>query len=174
MFIRGQIRNRLLDTREKWKQALDPYCSWEIHSPWVRHPSFTPWILRKVFWLKSLSCHTKRKPRLFCKLCASCSRDDKHELLQLSAPSNTLLCNCPGKLGTTKVRGDSLTCYSELLPLILIAWWKLDLHSAFILALSKTDRFFFSSKIIKGQKSIFWCGNLLPLTWNPAYVLFTD
>lgn len=174
MFLRGQIRNRLLDAREKWKQALDPYCSWEIGSPWVRHASFTPWILRKQFSDSRVWVAIQRgSPGSVASCVYNCSRDDKHELLQMSAPSNKQLCNCPGKLGTTKVGGDSLTCYSELLPLILIAWWKLDLHSAFILALSKTD-IIFSSKIIKGQKSIFWCENLLPLTWNPAYVLFTD
>lgn len=57
--------------------------------------------------------------------------------------TNRLLCSCPEKLGTTEVKGDSLTCYGELLPLILIAWWELDLHSAFILALSKIHRLFF-------------------------------
>lgn len=50
--------------------------------------------------------------------------------------SNKLLCNCSEKLGTTQVEGDSLTCYGELLPLILIAWWKLGfafcLYSCFV------------------------------------------
>lgn len=147
MFIRGQIRNGLLDTREKWKQALDPYCSWEMGSPWVRHPSFTPWILRNSLLTREFELPYKEETQALLQVvCYNCSRDDKHELLQLSAPSNKLLCNCPGKLGATKVGGDNLTCYSELLPLILIAWWKLDLHSAFILALSKTDRLFFPPK----------------------------
>lgn len=64
-------------------------------------------------------------------------------------------------LGATKVGGDSLTCYSELLPLILIAWWKLDLHSAFILALSKTDRLFFFLQNNKRAK-------VYLLMWKPS------